>query len=61
MPTQSNYNHLKQELLEAKKYIDKLEKEILSYKNDIKKVSFDLKDAITVCDDNGTDAEEKEK
>jgi predicted nucleic acid-binding Zn-ribbon protein len=46
MPTQSNYNHLKQELLEAKKYIDKLEKEILSYKNDIKKVSFDLKDAI---------------
>lgn len=46
MPTQSNYNHLKQELLEAKKYIDKLEKEISSYKNDIKKVSFDLKDAI---------------
>jgi len=52
MPTQSNYNHLKQELLEAKKYIDKLEKEILSYKNDIKKVSFDLKDAISIDSSN---------
>ena len=43
MPTQANYNHIKEELLQARQHIEKLEKEILSYK-DLKKVSFHLKD-----------------
>lgn len=39
MPTQANYDHIKNELLEARKKIEKLEKDIIELKK-IKKVSF---------------------
>jgi len=39
MPTQSNYDHIKNELLQAKIKISQLEKQIEEYKN-LKKVSF---------------------
>ena len=40
MPTQANYDHIKNELFHAKLKIIELEKQIEEYKN-IKKVSFD--------------------
>jgi|DEB0MinimDraft_6_1074348.scaffolds.fasta_scaffold00755_1 5-bromo-4-chloroindolyl phosphate hydrolysis protein len=39
MPTQANYDHIKNELLEAKKRIEQLEKNIKELKQ-LKKVSF---------------------
>lgn len=40
MPTQSNYDHIKSELFEAKLKIIELQKQIDEYKQ-LKKVSFD--------------------
>ncbi len=40
MPSQHNYDHVKNELLQAKLKIIELEKQIQEYKN-LKKVSFD--------------------
>jgi len=40
MPTQTNYDHVKNELLQAKLKIIELEKKLQEYKN-LKKVSFD--------------------
>jgi len=40
MPTQSNYDHIKSELFEAKLKIAELQKQIDEYKQ-LKKVSFD--------------------
>ena len=40
MPTQANYDHIKNELLQAKLKISQLEKQIEEYKK-LKKVSFD--------------------
>ena len=52
MPTQSNYDHIKSELLEAKKTITELEKKIKEYK-EFKKVTFsDIKVHVEEVDDN---------
>ena len=52
MPTQTNYNHIKDELLQAKLKIIELEKKIKEYENhpkkDIDKVSFVVED-LPVC------------
>lgn len=56
MPTQSNYDHIKSELFQAKLKIIELEKQIQEYKN-LKKVSFhdevkiEIKD-LPICQSN---------
>jgi len=47
MPTQTNYNHIKNELLQAKLKIIELEKQIEEYKQlkkNVSKVSFAIDD-----------------
>lgn len=50
MPTQTNYDHVKNELLQAKLKIIELEKKLQEYKN-LKKVSFDEEVKIEITED----------